>query len=75
MKFGRGVKVVPISAVANEGLPLLLEEIWRMLSRKIAIFFTRAVNFTNLFDRGLQVIKKEIHVFKFILNEILKFFF
>ena len=34
MKFGRGVKVVPISAVANEGLPLLLEEIWRMLSRK-----------------------------------------
>lgn len=32
-KFGRGVKVLPISAVAHQGLPDLLEAVWGMISR------------------------------------------
>jgi len=33
MKFGRGVPVVPISAVAHDGLDVLLEHIWESLKQ------------------------------------------
>jgi GTP-binding protein len=34
LKFGRGVKVVPISAVARQGLSELLDAIWGLISRR-----------------------------------------
>lgn len=33
LKFGRGVKVIPISAVARHGLTDLLDEVWKLVSR------------------------------------------
>ena len=33
LSFGRGVRVVPISAVAGEGLDELIEEIWKKLAK------------------------------------------
>ena len=36
LKFGRGVGVIPISAVTNEGIPALVEQVWKLLGKKIA---------------------------------------
>jgi GTP-binding protein len=33
LKFGRGVKVIPISSVARQGLSDLLDEVWKLVSR------------------------------------------
>jgi GTP-binding protein len=33
LKFGRGVKVIPISSVARQGLTDLLDEVWKLISR------------------------------------------
>ncbi|MCU0453878.1 MAG: GTPase ObgE [Bacteroidetes bacterium] len=34
LKFGRGVKVIPISAVARLGLTDLLDEVWKLVARR-----------------------------------------
>jgi GTPase involved in cell partitioning and DNA repair len=34
IKFGRGVMTIPISAVAGEGLRVLLDEVWKTLNNK-----------------------------------------
>jgi GTP-binding protein len=36
LKFGRGVPVIPISAVTNEGIAILVEQVWKLLQRKKA---------------------------------------